>query len=175
MPTMIYDVAVSIDGYISGPSGDISRFPHQGPVVVDYVARLQTYQTAIMGRGTYEFGYAHGMTPGQNPYPHMSTFVFSSRLKLPGDAVTVLNGDLSAEVARLRRCTDGDIYLCGGGVFAAACLTEGLIDRLVLKRAPILLGGGTPLFTAGNPHLRHIETTDYGNGTLLQVFDVLKR
>ena len=31
MPTIIYDVAVSIDGYISGPSGDISRFAHDGP------------------------------------------------------------------------------------------------------------------------------------------------
>jgi len=64
---LIYDVAVSIDGYIAGPGGDIAGFAFEGPVVEDYAARLKTYGTAIMGRGTYEFGYRYGMEPGQNP------------------------------------------------------------------------------------------------------------
>jgi hypothetical protein len=46
---IIYDVAVSVDGFISGESGDISKFAHEGPVVNDYANRLATYKTAIMG------------------------------------------------------------------------------------------------------------------------------
>lgn len=172
MPTIIYDVAVSIDGYISGPSGDISRFAHDGPVVDEYLARLQGYSAAIMGRGTYEFGYDFGMSPGQNPYPHLRTVVFSTTLHLPGKQVEVRSGDLPDEIAALRAEVRGDIYLCGGGAFAAACLSHGLIDRLILKRAPILLGGGTPLFADGAPHLAHVSTKDYRCGTLLQVFDI---
>ncbi|MFV2054116.1 hypothetical protein [Aliiroseovarius sp. YM-037] len=49
MQSIIYDVAVSIDGYISGPDGDIEKFPHQGQVVEDYFARMETYACAIMG------------------------------------------------------------------------------------------------------------------------------
>ena len=50
MQPIIHDVAVSIDGFISGPGGDISRFAQGGPVVEDYSARLATYAVAIMGR-----------------------------------------------------------------------------------------------------------------------------
>lgn len=40
MQSIIYDVAISIDGYISGPDGDISQFASEGPVVEDYMTRL---------------------------------------------------------------------------------------------------------------------------------------
>lgn len=33
MPSLIYDVAASIDGYIAGRKGDISGFPMEGPHV----------------------------------------------------------------------------------------------------------------------------------------------
>ena len=35
MHPIIYDVAVSLDGFIAGVSGDISKFAHEGPVVDD--------------------------------------------------------------------------------------------------------------------------------------------
>lgn len=40
MQPIIYDVAVSMDGFISGPGGDISQFAHEEPVVEDYANRL---------------------------------------------------------------------------------------------------------------------------------------
>lgn len=79
MQPIIYDVAVSIDGYISGPGGDISKFAHEGPVVDDYFARLGQYAVAIMGRHTYEFGYRFGLEPGANPYKHMRTWSIRRR------------------------------------------------------------------------------------------------
>ena len=60
MQPIIYDVAVSIDGYIAGPGGDISAFPASGRLVDDYLERLADYRTVIMGRDTYEFGYRFG-------------------------------------------------------------------------------------------------------------------
>ncbi len=64
MPSLIYDVAVSIDGYIAGPNGDISGFPMQGPHAEAYDARLAEYPAVIMGKNTYEFGYAYGLPAG---------------------------------------------------------------------------------------------------------------
>ncbi|MEM9360868.1 MAG: deaminase, partial [Pseudomonadota bacterium] len=71
MQPIVYDIAISLDGFIAGPGGDISQFDSGGPVVRDYEERLQAYAAAIMGRQTYEFGYQYGLRPGQNPYPHM--------------------------------------------------------------------------------------------------------
>ena len=61
MHPIIYDVAVSLDGFICGPQADISKFDFEGPVVDDYHLRMDGYETAIMGRLTYEFGYQFGL------------------------------------------------------------------------------------------------------------------
>lgn len=175
MQPIIYDVAVSADGFISGPSADISKFPHQGQVVDDYMERLQTYSCAIMGRATYEFGYGFGLEPGANPYPHMNCVVFSKSIDLPADAVVeVVRDDAAGRIEDLRRSSAGPIYLCGGGQFAGWLLASGKIDLLRLKRAPIFLGGGTRLFGdhVGGfvPRLRSSRL--YDDGVLFQEFEL---
>lgn len=175
MQPIIYDVAVSIDGYIAGPDGDVSKFAHDGPVVEDYYARLASYSCAIMGRATYEFGYNFGLEPGANPYPHLETFVFSGSIVLPESCdVEVVSDDPSDFLNRLRQSQTGPIYLCGGGQFAGSLLANGLIDYLRLKRAPIVLGGGTPLFdTSYCPgELLCINTKHFDNGYVFQAFEV---
>lgn len=176
MHPIIYDVAVSIDGHISGPGGDISQFAQEGAVVDDYTARLECYATAIMGRATYEFGYRFGMKPGQNPYPHMKTIVFSKSLELPDSSeITVERSCHEESIMAVRARSSGPVYLCGGGDFAGTLLMSGLIDVLRLKRAPIVLGDGVRLFGDAQfpPRLEHAETRDYGGGYLLQEFRVM--
>ncbi|SNS57967.1 dihydrofolate reductase family protein [Antarctobacter heliothermus] len=147
MHPIVYDVAVSVDGFISGPDGDISNFAQDGQVVEDYRARLAGYSVAIMGRKTYEFGYRFGMTPGQNPYSHMRTIVFSKSLDLPEESEVEVRRTCDLAVLKtLKTTSDGPVYLCGGGDFAGALVSMGAIDLLRLKRAPILLGGGVTLF-----------------------------
>ena len=63
---------------------------------------------------------------------------------------------------------DRPLYLCGGGALASAMLAEGLIDEVVLKRAPILLGAGTPLWSGAPTASRLLEHRDYPGGLSLQ-------
>lgn len=179
MQPLIYDVAVSIDGFISGASvngiPDVSRFPHDGLIVDDYKERLSSYATALMGRATYEFGYAFGLQVGANPYPNMKSFVISKSIDLPMDAdVGVIRSDPTAAVQSLKDQSKGPIYLCGGGILAGSLLRTGLIDRLRLKRAPILLGQGTPLFTGVSEPVSLKLTSEkrYENGALYQEYVV---
>lgn len=175
MQPIIYDVAVSVDGYISGPDGDISQFAQDGPVVKDYTARLATYATAIMGKRTYEFGYRFGLKPGQNPYEHMKTHVFSRSMDLSDDCAVTLHGKSDAELFReLKHASEGPIYLCGGGAFAGSLLAMGLIDIVRLKRAPVILGRGVSLFgdIAISVALRHVVSREYEGGYLFQEFEV---
>lgn len=176
MQPVIYDVAVSIDGFIAGPDADITRFSQQGPVVDDYNARLATYSCAVMGRHTYEFGYGFGLEPGRNPYPHMRTIVFSETIEIPDHGeVDIARGDVHSVLREVRETQSAPIYLCGGGQFAGSVLALGLIDVIRLKRAPIVLGDGTPLF-AGVPLDGETICTDlksYENGYLFQEFKLL--
>lgn len=173
MPLVYYDVAVSADGYIAGPQDDITKFPHDGPVVDAYRARLAGYSCAIMGRATYEIGLKYGLALGANPYPHVQTLVFSQSLQMPEDAaLEIVRGDAVRKVAALKRVHDA-IYLCGGGVFAASLAQAGLIDRLRLKRAPVFLGAGTPLFAGGlAPKATHLSTQTYPGGILFEEYDL---
>ncbi|MEO9827703.1 MAG: dihydrofolate reductase family protein [Paracoccaceae bacterium] len=171
MHPIIYDVAVSLDGYISGPSEDISKFAHDGPVVDDYHARMAHYGTAIMGRKTYEFGYAFGLQRGQNPYPQMETIVFSQTLECPENAeISVRSRASVREFDRLKKEARALIYLCGGGEFAGWLLEHGLIDRVFLKRAPIILGNGVSLFgkKCSDVNLSRVGTKPYDSGYLLE-------
>ncbi|MGP1282734.1 MAG: dihydrofolate reductase family protein [Parasphingopyxis sp.] len=178
MQSIIYDVAVSADGFIAGPDADISKFPQSSPAVDDYFERLKTYRSAIMGRATYEFGYDFGLAPGANPYPHMRTLVFSQGLSLPDDpAVEIVRLDALDHLTALRKSSDGPIYLCGGGAFAGWALSAGLIDVLRLKRAPIFLGSGTRLFGDHAPgcDAKLMQSKLYADGMLFQEFALKSR
>ncbi len=173
MQPIIYDVAVSADGFICGASDDVSLFPHSGPVVDDYLERMATYSHALMGRRTYEFGYAHGLPPGANPYPTMTSHIFSKTLHLPEDAdVEVVRDAQPQRIDEIKTTSPGPIYLCGGGDFAGWLLSEGRIDLLRLKRAPVFYGSGVRLFGSHIAPLapRLTLTKQYDGGVLLQEF-----
>jgi dihydrofolate reductase len=136
MRRIVYDVAVSLDGYIAAEGDDISAYPAEGDHVAAFLARLETYETVIMGRRTYEFGYRFGLAPGARAYPHMDHYVFSRSLSLPGSDVQVVRDDWLGALRTLRAGAGGDIYLCSGGAFAGFVAAHGLFDIVRVKLAP---------------------------------------
>jgi dihydrofolate reductase len=56
-----------------------------------------------------------------------------------------------AEAASADRGQDLDVVLMGGGATIGSAVTAGLVDSLSVHLAPVILGGGTPLFTGGAP------------------------
>lgn len=173
MREIIYDVAVSLDGFIAADGGDVSAFPQAGPHADAYFQRLEGYGTTLMGRTTYEFGYRYGLEPGQRAYPHMDHYVFSTGIELPIPCdVTVVRAQWRAKVLDLRGQPGDPIYLCGGGKFAGWMLSEDLIDRLRLKIAPIILGRGIPLLGSVQTlsQWQRVGVTAYDNGVTLVEF-----
>lgn len=173
MQPIIYDVAVSIDGYIAGPDHDISAFPMEGPHVDAYMARLQGYGTALFGRHTYEFGYGYGLKPGAKAYPHMDHYIFSASIELPpGCEVNKVSGDWLETIDRLRAAEGLGIYLCGGGMLAGFLADAQRIDILRLKRIPAILGAGTRLFGAYHPRIDAdlTQSIEYSSGVLFEEY-----
>lgn len=170
MRRIVYDVAATLDGYIAADGGDISAFSNEGDHVDAYLERLKGYETVLMGRRTYEFGYAFGLKPGQRAYPHMTHHIFSRSLVVPAISdVEVVRDNWLDAVDALRAAPGGDIYLCGGGAFAGYLMSHGRIDRLAIKLNPVLLGGGVPLFeNLDKPiKLQLFDSTRYASGVTL--------
>ena len=147
MPEIVYYVAISLDGYISGPAEDISMFVGEGSGVTQYRNDLNEYKTVIMGRKTYEFGYQYGLIPGKPAYPHMDHYIFSKNLNIEDlhPKVHIEPHDIN-RIRQIREQSPTDVYLCGGGVFAGWLLDNNMIDVLKVKINPIILGAGVRLF-----------------------------
>lgn len=169
MRKIIYYVATSLDGYIAGPNGEISGFANQvqGDGVKKYFEDLQNFDTVIMGRKTYEFGYQYGLEAGQLAYPHMDHFIFSKTLVFENqnDKIQVCDLDISI-IKALKEKEGSDIYLCGGGDFAAWLLEHEMIDVLKIKLNPLVLGDGIRFFGASKKQyqLTLLETEIFEEG-----------
>jgi len=169
MKEIIYYVASSLDGFIAGKNDDISLFMSQGEGVEKYVADLARFETVIMGRRTYEFGYQFGLKPGQPAYPHMEHFIFSNTLKFETSSNKVHLETTSLErINEIKEKSTTDVYLCGGGEFAGWLLENGLIDQLKLKLNPIILGEGIRLFGSSKAKANW-KLIEYESFDLLQI------
>ncbi len=147
MQKIVYYVASSLDGFIAGKNDDISLFTMQGNGVEKYQNDLTKFQTVIMGRRTYEFGYQYGLQPGQPAYPHMEHYIFSDSLKIENMADTVHIKSPSIDCINVIKAqSKTNIYLCGGGQFAGWLLENDLVDQLKIKLNPIILGEGIRMF-----------------------------
>ncbi len=176
MRKIIYYVAISIDGFIEGKNGDISGFVQSGKGVEKYLNDLQDFDTVIMGRKTYEFGYQYGLKAGEPAYPHMKHYIFSNTLvfNTPNDKVKVCKPDLSV-IEALKQEDGTPIYLCGGGQFAGWLLENELIDVLKVKLNPLILGGGIGLFGNISKHyqLELQERESFEEGLQILTYNIL--
>lgn len=146
---LVYYVATSIDNYIAHEDGSVHGFLEEGKHIHDYLKSLRDFDTVIMGKNTYEFGYQYGLQPGQpSPvYGEMMHYIFSQSMELyQNEQLQVIRADPTDFVGTLKQQDGQDIYLCGGGQLAGYLLETELIDRLILKVNPIALGRGIPLF-----------------------------
>jgi dihydrofolate reductase len=175
MNKIIYYVATSLDGFISGGNEDVSSFLPDGNGVQKYLDDLKEFETVIMGRKTYEFGYKFGLQPGALAYPHMDHYIFSKNLSFENadKKLKVEKLDLNT-ISKIRNASKSDIYLCGGGDFAGWMLENEQIDILKLKVNPLILGKGVRLF--GNSKKEHqlalLDTAKYNGGLLINTYEM---
>jgi len=144
-----YRLAASLDGYIAGPRGEIDWIVPDP--AVDFAAIFAGFDTALLGRHTYELT----LQPGAPPWPPgWRIYVFSRTLNgSDHPAVKVISSDAGAVVRTLRAESGRDIWLFGGGQLFASLVAERAVDQIEVATIPVLLGGGVPL-AAGAPRCR---------------------
>ena len=62
---------------------------------------------------------------------------------LPWQNSTLLDGEASKAVAKLKRDVDGDFVVLGSGELVRSLLRDDLVDRFILLIHPLVLGSGS--------------------------------
>ncbi len=189
MRELVYYVAVSLDGFICAPDGDASAFPVEGEhmaflfeefadAVPTHVAKLvgaaptrERFDTVVMGWNTYVPAIEAGI---ERPYAHLREIVFTrAHAERPASSGIEFTSTDPVEIVRSLKQEEGsDIWLCGGAQLAGSLVSE--IDRLILKRNPITLGAGKPLFSglAYRPaSFRRVSTRAFESGVDVTEFE----
>ena len=175
MKKIVYYVAMSLDGFISGPNDSIEGYVDKGSGLDHYLVDLKTFDTVIMGRKTYEFGFKFGLIPGQPAYKHMQHYIFSDSASYQNlhPQVRIVARELDI-IKQLKQENGAPIYLCGGSIFAGWLLNNGLIDEVKIKLSPFLFGDGLPLFSGVKQKvdLELFESQPHDHGMMILNYNV---
>ncbi len=176
---VVVNRAMSLDGFIAGP-GDAQDW------IFDFMANNASWQkesaaatgAMLVGRRTVEVGsrreadQERGTESRDEGYPFYGPlFVLTHRPPdLPDPDVTYLTGDIGEAVATALKAAGGkDLQILGSDV-AGQCLQRGLVDEIVVKVLPVLLGDGIRFSAPGLTRidLEPVSSTQAGAVTILR-------
>ena len=149
MRKIIVSVAVSADGYIARPDGDVGWLDRPR-TAGDYGmgAFYRSIDTILFGRKTYEVAldFQRKGVPGAEFDPKITNYVFSRRPPKSAPAgVAFVTQPIPAFARRLRAAPGKNVWMMGGAGLIASFLDAGEIDELILHVIPIFIGEGIPL------------------------------
>ncbi|MDT0477991.1 dihydrofolate reductase family protein [Streptomyces sp. DSM 41014] len=184
MRKLIYGMNLSLDGYIAAPGDDIGWSTPSDELFQFWSDRLQTTELSLYGRKLWESMSSYWPTGDQQPdatpaeiefarrWRDMSKVVFSSTVDAVDWNTRLVTGDAVTEITRLK-AEDGGPMDIAGATLAGAAMRAGLIDEYVLATAPVLVGGGTPFFTALDNwvNLNLVETRTLPGGVTLTRYE----
>ena len=152
---------LSLDGFLSGPREELDWHVEtwsedMGEKLLEL---LYDTDTLVLGRVTYEAMERYWtIRPLERDFPSQDQaiadqmnrhekIVFTLRsTRAIWKNTRVVRGDISEEIAKLRRRPGKNILIFGSSKLVASCITSRLVDEYLLWIHPVLLGRGNPLF-----------------------------
>jgi dihydrofolate reductase len=174
MSKVIADITMSLDGFVTGPDPGLEHGLGRGGeplhawVESDHEIDKEMLReiaeapgAVVMGRRLFDvvdgrhgwsdemgYGAEHATTPPFFVVTHSAPQHVRLEREL-GMRFTFVH-DLTTAIDQARTAaTGGHVVIMGGGDVIGQAIEKGLVDELHLHLAPMLLGGGTPLFRAG--------------------------
>jgi dihydrofolate reductase len=173
MPKVIADITMSLDGFVTGPGADAEHGLGDAPELHAWVSEQDAVDTAVlegatgasaavvMGRRLFDTvdapdGWSKEMGYGAQQVGTPPFFVVTHsppqhvRLEQELGLRFTFATDLETAIDQARAAAaDGDVVIMGGGDVIGQALENGLVDEFHVHLAPMVLGGGTPLFRPG--------------------------
>jgi dihydrofolate reductase len=148
MRNLILYIATSIDGFIARSDGRVDwleSVPNPNQLDYGYAALYESVDTTLMGNETYKTILA--FSSDQFPYADKTNYVFSRQPDVTDTQyVRYVTDEAVTFVTSLKQQAGKDIWLVGGAQLNATLLAAGLIDKMIVSIAPVVLGNGISLF-----------------------------
>ena len=156
MRNVILSAAISFDGFIEGPNGEIDWIifgENEGPS--DLMQLIEEIDTVLYGRVSYEMWGNPEITEQSSdfeknfygPLLKMDRYVFSrTKTEFDGNA-KVVSDNIAELVTDLKSRPGKNIWLYGGASLVTTFMNLDLVDEFWLGVMPVILGKGKPLFT----------------------------
>jgi len=179
---------MSLDGVVEAPGGgeefehagwsfDIDRGEEGNKFKVDETSESEAL---LLGRKTYEgFAAAWPSREGEfaDKFNRMPKYVISSTMaSAEWNNTTVLRGDLTQEIGRLRERHGGPIVVHGSPTLVQGLIERDLLDELRLMVYPVVLGKGKRLFgsTTGKKRMRLQSSRLVGDGVEILIYEAVR-
>jgi len=185
MRRLILKMSVSLDGFVAGPNGEADwMFRSRDDGGRRWVEET-LWQAGLHIMGSRSYFAMGGYWPTATdalaaPMNEIPKAIFTRQASLDTSSLAspswaqaeVVNGDLAAEIGRLKQQPGKDILAHGGAEFAQSLAAAGLIDEYRLVVHPVALGKGLSLFgKLGKPlDLELHSTTIFRSGTAALVY-----
>ncbi|HLL33971.1 MAG TPA: dihydrofolate reductase family protein [Streptomyces sp.] len=182
MRRILFQMSVSLDGYMEGPGRDISWHRVDDELHRHMNDTLRDMGGFLSGRVVYELMAGFWPTADQDPgvgatmaefagiWRDMPKIVYSRTLREAdvGWNTSVVREVVPEEVRALKARPGNDLVLSGARI-AEAFLRHGLVDEFRVYVHPVLVGRGTPMFPEASTmtDLRLLESRTFGNGVVL--------
>jgi len=175
--------SVTLDGYFTGPNGDLSWAHKDDPEWREFTAgNASGNGTLLFGRVTYEMMASFWPSPqAKQQFPKVSDgmnrhskVVFSRTLdKVSWSNTRLVKTDLAGEVRRMKLQDGPGIVILGSGTIIAQLTQEGLIDEYQVVLNPIVIGKGRTMFEGvkRNVNLKLTNERRFGNGNVLLTYE----
>ena len=173
MRKLVAGLFMSLDGVVESPERWQSPYfnDEMGHAVQ---AQMAEADTLLLGRRTYQefanfWPNQSGGTPFADQMNSTPKVVVSSTLTgVEWQNSTLLKGEVTQELTRLKQQPGKSITITGSGTLVRSLLQVNLIDELGLMVCPILVGSGRHLFEGGgHPNsLRLVDATRFSTGVM---------
>jgi dihydrofolate reductase len=184
---------ISLDGFYSGPGGDVMVMPFDAGFSDYNAERLRAADLLLLGRKSFEMFRAYwpaiaedvSQPPVEREVSRLNTaiekVVVSNSLKPEavggwGPARVVRRTDAHAEVAALKEGPGREILVFGSHVLWNDLLAAGLVDELHFMIGAGVVGEGVRAFETRPPgSLRLLDTRNFDGSSLLLVRYAVER
>lgn len=176
MRKIVLNLAVTLDGFIEGPNGEIDWCALDGESDAFFDKFLPEVDSIFYGRVSYDlWGQYQPPDTASASEKKLWSIVHSkekyvfSRKPSPDKNVTYIADNIAERVMEIKQQPGKNIWLYGGAKLISYFVNENLVDNYLLAVFPVLLGSGKPLFQniTGRLTLRLNSIEHSSSGVLL--------
>lgn len=159
MRNVIALMHISLDGFAAGPNGEMDWITTDEEIFQDVTNLLDTVDTAIYGRVTYQMMESYWPTVPADPsstehdiqhahwVENVRKIVFSRSLeKVEWNNTRLVKEHIAEEMSKLKQQPGQNMMIFGSPSIVHTFLHLGLIDEFRINVNPVILGNGIPMF-----------------------------